>query len=1099
MALNYEEISDENRRRYGTDIGRIGPMLLADRYDDRTHFIFELLQNAEDALGRRTDSSGSREVTFELAPTQLLLSHFGRPFDEADVRGVCGIAESTKDKFSIGRFGIGFKSVYTFTERPEIHSGEEDFAIKDYVQPQRADRTKRKSGETQIVLPLKSDDDSAQQEITAGFRNLGPGALLFLRHIEEINWSVKGGASGFYLRNSPEAFGDNVHRITVIGQETGKAEVDQNWLVFHRDVFSAANEKVGRVEIAFSLVAVKDEPGRWSVQPVAASPLVVFFPTVVQTHLGFVVQGPYRTTPSRDNIPRGEPWNQHLVKETSGLLVEAMHWMRDNAMLDTSTLRCLPLDREKFPVGAMFAPIFETVRKALLNEPLLPRFDGGFVAASHAKLARTQELRELFRSEQIEALFGSKASAWLTGDITPDRQPEIRSYLMQELNVAEVTPATLVPRLTKNFLEAQTDDWIRRLYEFLSGQEAALRRSLDKVPLIRLDDGAHVVARENGAAKAFLPSAIKTGFPTIRSAVCASVEARSFLIALGLTEPDQVDDVVLNLLPKYQQSEVSLDDYPDDIERIRQAFSTDSAMQREKLRQALRDTNFVVVISTGDGKRYVAKPGGIYIATDRLKQLFIGVQGVFIVDDGYDCLRGEEMRELLEACGALRYPRPEKAPAEHHWSERLMALRVRAGHAETSGYSDKVEDWTLQGVQELLDHLPSLTPEQRIERARLMWESLGDLEERRGRGIFDGSYTWSHNGKYAASFPAAFLRNLNTAAWVPDATGELVPPCLVVFDTLGWKANLFLLTKIAFKPPIIDQLAKEAGIDPAALDLLRKLGITSVAELTSRLGISDQPPEADEAVAGDAPSNEEVDDTDSSGDDVYVDAKDLYGDDMPDIPPGTPDPDGGDELRGGGAGRGGHGRNGSGGASGSGGSKGNGGSHGGSGRPGDNDDGTGGGHGKRSPGHRGGRPFISYVGTHPDDEGLDPDGLDQAARMQIEELAIDLIISLEPRLQRTPEGNPGFDLFEVNRGGQQVRWVEVKSMTGSLEDRPVGLSRTQFDCGQEKGSAYWLYVVEQATTPAKARVIRIQDPIAQARTFTFDRGWGQVAMTEPPR
>lgn len=1098
MASNYEAISDENRGRYGTDIGRIGPMLLADRYDDRTHFIFELLQNAEDALGRRDNSNGPRKVTFDLTPTRLSLSHFGRPFDEADVRGVCGIAESTKDKFSIGRFGIGFKSVYTFTDRPEIHSGDEDFAIKDYVQPQRVDRTERKAGETQIVLPLKSDDDTAQQEITAGFRHLGPGALLFLRHIEEINWSVEGGASGFYLRNSPETFGNNVQRITVIGQEDGKAEVDQNWLVFHRDVFSDTQDKVGRVEVAFSLVAVKDAPGRWSVQPVAASPLVVFFPTVVPTNLGFLVQGPYRTTPSRDNIPRGEPWNQHLVKETSGLLVEAMRWMRDNAMLDTSALRCLPLGREKFPEGAMFATIFETVRHALLNEPLLPRFDGGFVPASQAKLARTQELRELFSPAQIEVLFGSKASAWLTGDITPDRQPEIRTYLMQELGVAEVTPATLVPRLTKSFLEAQTDDWVRRLYEFLSGQEAALRRSLDKVPLIRLDDGTHVVARENGAAKAFLPSTIKTGFPTIRPAVCASVDARSFLIALGITEPDQVDDVVLNLLPKYRQSKISLDDYAADIERIRQAFGTDSAAQREKLRLALRDTNFVVVVDTGDGKRYVAKPGGIYIATERLKQLFAGVPGIHIVDDGYDCLRGEEMRELLEACGALRYPRPVEAPNALTRDER-HELRRQTGHAETSGINDRIVDWLLQGFDALIELLPKLSPEQRAERARLIWESLGDLEERRGRGIFDGSYSWSHYGeRRTPPFPAAFIRRLNAAAWVPDAGVELVPPNLVVFDALGWKSNPFLLTKIAFKPPIIDQLAKEAGIDPAALDLLRKLGITSVADLTSRLGITDQPPE-DEAPSGEASTDEESDDTESSGDDVYGDAKDLYGDDMPDIPPGTHDPDGGDGAKGG-AGRSGQGGTGTG--TPRGGGQGNGGAHGGSGgHTGGGNKGGGtssGGQGKRTPGSAGGRPFISYLGTHPDDEEPDPDGLDQATRMKIEDQAITLIISQEPGLQRTPDGNPGFDLFEANGGGQQVRWVEVKSMTGSLENRPVGISRTQFDFARAKGDAFWLYVVEYATDPSKARVLRIQNPVAQARTFTFDHGWSQVARTESP-
>lgn len=685
MASDYEEICRFNRESYGTKGALKSGRLAAGLYDDRTHFIFELLQNAEDAIGRRGDWRGSRKVAFTLSPNSLTLSHFGKPFDEADVRSVCDIAESTKNESSIGRFGLGFKSVYTVTDLPEIHSGEEDFAIESYVFPRRMARSARGADETQIVLPLKPEDASAAQDITAGFRHLGPGALLFLRQIDEINWDVEGGASGFYLRNSPEALGDNVHRITLIGQETGKPDVDQNWLVFHRDVYSASQEKVGRVEAAFSLFALKDAPDRWSIQPVPVSPLVVFFPTVVPTNLGFLVQGPYRTTPSRDNVPRGEPWNQHLVKETSSLLLDAMRWMRDNAMLNTSALRCLPLNREKFPDGAMFAPIFETVRRALFNEPLLPRFDGGFVAASQAKLARTQELRELFRSEQIEALFGTKGSTWLTGEITSDKQPEIRTYLMQELSVAEVTPATLVPRLTKAFLEAQSDDWVRRLYEFLSGQEAALRRSLDKVPLIRLENGTHIVARENGASKAFLPSSVKTGFPTIRPAVCASADARTFLIALGVTEPDQVDDVVLNLLPKYQQDRVSMDDYATDIERIRHAFGADSSAQRERLRLALRGTKFVMVVDSGDGKRYFAKPGGIYIATERLKQLFAGVPGVYIVDDEYDCLRGEEMRELLEACGALRYPRPERAPAEHYGSNRLKELRIRSGHAETSG------------------------------------------------------------------------------------------------------------------------------------------------------------------------------------------------------------------------------------------------------------------------------------------------------------------------------------------------------------------------------------------------------------------------------
>lgn len=1089
VASNYEGICEENRESYGTKGAQKSGKLAAGLYDDRTHFIFELLQNAEDALGRRGDWHGSRKVAFTLKPTRLTLSHFGKPFDEADVRSVCDIAESTKNESSIGRFGLGFKSVYTVTDLPEIHSGDEDFAIENYVFPKRLERSARAADETQIILPLKPGDTSAAQDITAGFRHLGPGALLFLRHIDEINWSVEGGASGFYLRNTPETLGPNVQRITVIGKEDDRPEVDQNWLVFHRDVSSAERQKVGRVEIAFSLVAVKDAPGRWAVQPLAKSPLVVFFPTVVESHLGFLVQGPYRTTPSRDNIPPGDLWNQHLVKETSSLLVEAMRWMRGKALLDVSALRCLPLDREKFPEDSRFAPMFDAVRRAFQEEALLPTFDGRHVTAHQAKLARTQELRELFSPEQVAALFGSEVAAWLSGDITQDKAPEIRQYLMRELDIDEITPTKLVPSLTKSFLETQADEWVLRLYEFLSGQEKALRRHLDTVPLIRLDDGTHVVARENGKANAFLPSAIATSFPTMRRAVCATPEVRLFLSSLGITEPDPVDDVIWNVLPKYQQEEVDVGDdaYAADIERIRAAFSTDSTAQKEKLRSALRDTTFVMVVDTGDGKAYVAKPGEVYIATDRLQQLFASVPGILIVDNDYDCLRGEDIRDLLVSCGASRYLVQEATPSSLGYSEKER-IRREAG-LERASWENPPEDFTLRGLTQLLDFLPTLKSEEAAARVKVLWEALADLEAR-NTAAFYGSYKWGyfHETK-TARFDAAFVRNLNQVAWVPNADGKLVPPGIVVFDTLGWKPSPLLLTKIAFKPPIIDQLAKEAGIDPAALDLLRKLGITNVAELTSRLGITNPPSEPEPSTASEPEADE------PSDGDVYDDAKDLYGDDMPDIPAGTPDPDAGDGV-GNGAGRGGQGSTGT--SRGSG--HGNGGTHGGSGGhslPSGKGSPDGGGQGKRSPGHTGSRPFISYVGTHPDDDGRDPDGLDQAARMQIEEKAIQLITKLEPSLRRTRDGNPGFDLYEADGRGKSVRWVEVKSMTGSLEDRPVGLSRTQFDCARERGAAYWLYVVEHALDPARARVLRIQDPIAHARTFTFDRGWATIARIEP--
>lgn len=1083
MASNYMAIYEENRESYGTKGAQKSGRLAADLYDDRTHFIFELLQNAEDSLGRRMGWLGERKIEFALSQNQLRFSHFGKPFDEADVRSVCEIAESTKDESSIGRFGLGFKSVYTITDLPEIHSGDEDFAIENYVFPKRLERTVRKVDETQIILPLRSEDLSIAQDIARGLRQLGPGSLLFLRHINEINWSIEGGASGFYLRTLPETLGPNVQRTTVIGNEDDQTEIEQNWLVFHRDVFSAERNKVGQVEIAFLLIADKDIPSRWVVQPLAKSPLVVFFPTVVESHLGFLVQGPYQTTPSRDNIPLGEPWNQYLVKETSSLLVEAMHWMRDHEMLGVSTLRCLPLDRNKFPKDSRFGPMFDIVRQAFQEQELLPTFDGRYVAAHQVKLARTQELRDLLSTEQVAALFGSGSAAWLSGNITQDKTPDIRQYLMRELGIDEITPTKLVPSLSKSFLEAQTDNWVLRLYEFLSGQEKALCRHLDTVPLIRLEDGTHVVAHENGKAKAFLPSTIATSFPTMRSAVCATHEVRLFLNSLGIDEPDPVDDVIWNIIPKYLLQEVNVDEeaYTADIERICLAFTTDSTAQKEKLRSALRNTDFVMAVDTGDGKTTLCKPGNVYIATDRLQQLFAGVPDILIVNNEYGCLHGENIRDLLVSCGASRYLFPQAIKSGLGGAEKAQ-IRQEAG-LERASWQSQPEDFTLRGLKNLLVYLPNLKSEAAAARMKVLWEALSDLEAR-GTTAFYGSYRWgySHETK-TARFDAAFIRTLNQAAWVPNSGGELESPGLVVFDTLGWKPNQFLLTKIAFKPPIIDQLAKEVGIDPAILDLLRR-DPSVVAELTSRLK-ANQTREAELPID----VGRKVEETSTDG--VYDDAMDLYGDDMPSIPLGTLDPVGNDtfdaSVR-----RSGQGSSNSGSLQG--GSIGSGsvydgpGGHGFSGYKGSEKSGR---IGKRTSGHGGGRPFISYVGTHPNDAYSD--GLDHAQRMQIEARAIDLIIGLEPALLRTSESNPGFDLYEVDSCDRQIRWVEVKSMTGSLEDRPVGLSHTQFNYARERGDAYWLYMVEYTTDPAKVRLFKIQNPVAHARTFTFDHGWREIA------
>ncbi len=120
-----------------------------EKYADPTHFIFELLQNAEDA--------GANQASFRLETGSIVFEHNGRPFNRSDIEGITGIGNTKKleEANKIGCFGIGFKSVYVVTERPEVHCVIEGmpiaFAIRDLVVPELITTT-HTAPTTRIVL-----------------------------------------------------------------------------------------------------------------------------------------------------------------------------------------------------------------------------------------------------------------------------------------------------------------------------------------------------------------------------------------------------------------------------------------------------------------------------------------------------------------------------------------------------------------------------------------------------------------------------------------------------------------------------------------------------------------------------------------------------------------------------------------------------------------------------------------------------------------------------------------------------------------------------------------------------------------------------------
>jgi len=562
----------------------------------------------------------------------------------------------------------------------------------------------------------------------------------------------------------------------------------------------------------------------------------VYFPTIVPTNVSFLIQGPYRTTPSRDNIVSDDSWNRSLVDTTAGLLLTALQGLRELGLLGPGALETLPIDRESFGDRHMFRPLYEATMTALQEYRFLPTHDNDFVAADYAKLARGGGLRELLDPPQLSILFANgeatKCTKWLNDGITLDKTPGLYKYLEHELYIKEVRPEDVVRRLDVGFLKAQTVSWISELYVFLAGQPALLSKGLlDDVDLVRLEDGSHVPVRnEAGGPCAFLPGRAKTGFPIVCSAVCEEKKAWEFLKRLGLSEPDIVDDVIANVLPRYESgSGLPETDYASDIERILTAFKTDSSEKKERLKVALSNTPFVDTFDASSEQSIFARPGEVYIATDKLCELFKGVEEVLLVSNN-PALRTEASRNMLEAAGAARYL--ERLECDGPFSDG----ELRKMRHESSGYegitgSGKIKDYTLRGLNALLELLLVLDIDEARKKSALLWEALSDFQKNSADSAFQGTYQWFFHIERDCSFDASFLECLRTSSWIVDREGALRSPAEITLGELGWVENRTLAERLGFKPDDLDRLAENAGLEPQLLSLLKKHGLETAQQL----------------------------------------------------------------------------------------------------------------------------------------------------------------------------------------------------------------------------------------------------------------------------
>ena len=836
MRSNYEQICQDNIRRRGEEFDDIGRLIAERLYPDRSHFIYELLQNAEDALARRLrkspDSRSHCNVRFDLFHNRLEFRHFGLPFSKQDVEGISDVMKGTKreDPDQIGKFGIGFKSVYAFTSSPEIHSRDEHFVIRRYIRPEAKEASPDlaiAASETVFIFPFDHDELSADQAydlIAKRLRTLAPEVLLFVRRIEGIEWKIAPDAeTGQYLRNTSQAASCEIaHRVRLIGQTNGHDE-EQHWLVFGRRVSIPENRERVPVEIAFRLENRTNDAAE-RITTVDASPLIVYFPTEKDTNLGFLIHGPYRTTPARDNVLQDDASNAKLIEETAKLIVEALRQLKAMALLSVSVLETLPIKAGGFPEGSIFHPIFARVKDALMCEELLPAdADGTFVAARSAKLARGAELMNLLNRRELRALFASDDQVqWLSPSITQDRTPDLRKYLIEDLKIEEIAPDGFARNITKSFLEDRTDEWMSAFYRYLAEHARLWRKPtsygtgglLRSQPILRLQDGSHVQPHRGGVrpnAYLAVETTSATSLPIVKPKLSQDERARKFLQELGIPDHDLVAEVIERVLPKYAgNSNIAFEENERDLKTIARAYATDSSKNKNRLRDRLIETPFVPAKSQNTEAPVYRKPDQVYFSTDDVGTYFDGNVSFAWVN------KDHPQSDLFADLGVVATVRVRRGrsrghvPIEGGWGYHRRGL---------NGFDPCIQ----------VDGLPFALSNPTIKKSMFIWNKIAVLHFDCIRGVVETATRQTYENGKKEEERSAFGALLIDTAWLPDADGEMHAPGNLALDDLpkSFQRDDRLADQLGMKKDVVAELCEEAGVSPKAMDLARQIEYAS--------------------------------------------------------------------------------------------------------------------------------------------------------------------------------------------------------------------------------------------------------------------------------
>lgn len=475
-------------------------------YTDRSHFVYELLQNAEDAQATC--------ITFIQYPDRLEVMHNGKPFTAENLQGLCDIGKSDKvDNLNqIGEFGVGFKSVFGICDTVKLYSQPNNYygdygdavpfavEIVDFTSPVDIEAQElSKTITTKFVFPYTvgrsfsgfKNIDELNNTLSLKLQNLGITTLLFMKNLEIIEYKIcltEKTIEGEYLLDK-KIINDHCSLISAIGLSDKKTEKEEkieeiSYLKFSKVLNNLSNRTV---DIAFP-VQIKED-GSYECKTPQTPYVSVYFPTETESKLGFIVQGPYRTTPNRSSIPADDEDNISLAKETAQLLRESLFELKETKKLNMSFIKVLPLNVTAFYNYRLFYPVYEMVKSLLSNCDIIPCRSGEYTSSKRSKIARQERIANLFTDDLLtELIADGNAYHWLSTSLTEtnNEYKHVYNYFVNELKISVVRPEGLGIFFLNNphFLEHRNDDWLIELYSILENAPAAFTKARNESNLL---------------------------------------------------------------------------------------------------------------------------------------------------------------------------------------------------------------------------------------------------------------------------------------------------------------------------------------------------------------------------------------------------------------------------------------------------------------------------------------------------------------------------------------------------------------------------------------------------------------------------------------